>query len=159
MFHFFSIYKRRFNDDLDIVLTGQSAMVIPGRDDVHYLGFVSEEEKLAVMQGALCLVQGSRFESLSIVVLESLMMGTPVLVNGQCPVLRDHVRLSGAGLYYGSADEFCGAVAWLRANPQKRALMGENGREYVAKNYHWPELIDRLRGIIDEVSGGPSPEA
>ena len=53
---------------------GKTVMEIPERDDIISLGFVSEELKYNVMAGADALIMPSEFESLSIVVLESLAL-------------------------------------------------------------------------------------
>ena len=87
MFRYFEVYKRQYGGALKLVLMGKAVMDIPKYPDIISLGFVSDETKFAVMASAKALVLFSQFESLSIVVLESMMMGRPVLVNGKCEVL------------------------------------------------------------------------
>lgn len=48
----------------------------------------------------LGLVLPSKFESLSIVVLEAFSLKIPVLVNSACEVLKSHCIKSQGGLYY-----------------------------------------------------------
>lgn len=149
---YFAAYKRRFGGELMLVLTGKVDMPLPQREDLLALGFVSEEEKYALMASSVAFALASQFESLSIVVLESLMMGRPVLVNGECEVLRDHAVISKAGLWFRDADEFCGALRYLLTHPAEYAQMCENGRRYVAERYNWSAIIARLRGLIELVS-------
>ena len=149
---YFAAYKRRFGGELMLVLTGKVDMPLPQREDLLALGFVSEEEKYALMASSGAFALASQFESLSIVVLESLMMGRPVLVNGECEVLRDHAVISKAGLWFRDADEFCGALRYLLTHPAEYAQMCENGRRYVAERYNWSAILARLRGLIELVS-------
>lgn len=152
MLEAFLSYKRRFGGDLQLVLTGKLDMALPRHGDIVSLGFVSEAEKYAVMKNALALVLASRFESLSIVVLESLMMGRPVIVNGKCEVLRDHCIESGAGLFVSGTDEFCAALHWLRTHPEEYERMCRNGEKYVAERYSWNVILTKMRCLIDLVA-------
>ncbi len=149
LLEYFRTYKRRFGGDMQMVFTGKVCMELPKEPDILPLGFLSEEEKYAVMEGAVAFCLASHFESLSIVVLESLMMGRPVLVNGACQVLRDHCTLGQCGLWFHNANDFCGCVRYLLENPQVYETMRRNGREYVEKNYTWSAIIGKLRGLIE----------
>lgn len=148
---YFRIYKNRFGGELQLVFAGKVDMRLPKEPDIIELGFLSEEEKYAVMQNSLAFCLASHFESLSIVVLESLMMGRPVLVSGECEVLRDHCTLGQCGLWFRTADEFCGCVRYLLENPAVYEAMRRNGREYVAEHYTWEAIIGKLRGLIEVV--------
>jgi glycosyltransferase involved in cell wall biosynthesis len=46
------------------------------------------------------------YESLSLLPLEAMSAGTPVLVNARSAVLVEHCHKSNAGLYYADRDEF-----------------------------------------------------
>ena len=77
----------RSKDYVDLVLIGKKLMEIPGDEGIKYLGYVSEEEKLAAFKGAMVSLQPSPLESLSITTLESFSQKTPVLVNRTSPAL------------------------------------------------------------------------
>jgi glycosyltransferase involved in cell wall biosynthesis len=149
LFQYFQKYQERHENRLQLVLTGRAAMEIPDRPDIHALGFVSEEEKYAVMKDAAALVLASEFESLSIVVLESMMMGRPVLVNGKCEVLKDHCTMSNAGFYFYSYEEFEAELDYLLENPAVYAQMCENGKTYVREHYQWEHIIRQLVSLIN----------
>ena len=93
----------------------------------------------------------SRFESLSMVVLEALSLGTPVVVNGKCPVLKEHCVRSGAGLYYRDYFEFEGVLRYLLERPELRKQMGRLGERYVEENYQWDKIVERLSRMIETV--------
>ena len=75
-------------------MIGNQVMSLPRDPDIRYLGMLSEQDKLDAMAAAAVLINPSPFESFSIVVLEAMLCGTPVLVNGRCDVLRGHVQRS-----------------------------------------------------------------
>ncbi len=156
MFAYFRQYQQSFGGKLKLALMGKAAMEIPEEPDIVPLGFVSEEMKLAVMRDALALVLFSPFESLSMVVLESMMMGRPVLVREKCAVLKGHCLRSGAGLWFDSYPEFAGAVNYLLSHEKEYEQMRENGKAYVREQYSWDSILDRYQWIIGQM---PEPQA
>jgi glycosyltransferase involved in cell wall biosynthesis len=94
----------------------------------------------------------SPYESLSIVLLEALALGTPALASARSPVLVDHCRRSNGGLYYQDADEFGEALDLLAREPRLRAALGQAGRAYVRENYRWEAVLGRYRSLIEAVS-------
>lgn len=154
MFDFFLKMKKDQNSELKLVLMGKPVMKIPEHPDIIRLGFVSEEMKLAVMKEAFALLLFSHFESLSMVVLESMMMGRPVLVSEKCAVLKGHCIRSGAGLYFNSYPEFAGCVNWLERHPDEYQIMRESGKRYVKENYTWKVIIGKYRELTAEFRNG-----
>ena len=151
MFRYYLEYRRRHPDAPKLVLMGKAVMEIPEDPGIVSLGFVSEEMKYAVMRDAKALVLFSRFESLSIVLLESMMMGRPVLVSGHSEVLKGHCVRSGAGLYFMNYYEFDRALNWLLTHPEEYEAMRANGKRYVKEHYQWEGITERIRMLIDEV--------
>ena len=151
MFRYFREYKRRHPGELKLILAGKAALEIPKDPDIISLGFISEEEKFALMRDAKCLVLASEFESRSLVVLESMIMGRPVLVNGKCKVLRGHCTKSNAGLYFENYAEFEGALSYLLSHPEQYEQMRENGKRYVQENYDWDVILDKIHGLIESM--------
>ncbi len=136
---------------VDLVLIGKKLMDLPADQGLKYLGFVSEDEKLAAFKGALLSLQPSPLESLSITTLESFSQRTPVLVNRDCPALLEHVEASGGGLAYGGAEEFLAGFRRLYGHPMLRWRMGKKGLEYVKKYYSWDSVMREIEAGISEV--------
>ena len=151
MFEFFRRYRAEHGGNLKLVLMGKPVMEVPEDPEIVSLGFVSEEMKFAVMRGAFALVLFSRYESLSMVVLESLLMGRPVLVTEKCAVLKGHCLRSGAGLYFDDYTDFAGALEWLRNHPKEYERMRELGKKYVREYYSWDVIIGKYRKLITEL--------
>ena len=154
MFEFFLRMKREKKNDLKLVLMGKPVMKVPEHPDIIPLGFVSEEMKFAVMKEAFALLLFSRFESLSMVVLESMLMGRPVLVSGKCEVLKGHCIRSGAGLYFDFYQEFAECVRWMEEHPEAYRIMQESGIRYVKENYSWDVITEKYRVLIDGFQAG-----
>ena len=153
MFQYFIEYKKRHQcDPLKLVLLGKAVMPIPENQDIIHLGFVSDEMKLSVMKNSIALILFSEFESLSMVVLESMMMERPVLVNGRCAVLKEHCTRSNAGLYFENYYEFESELDYLRNNHSEYETMCRNGAQYVKDNYRWDDIVDKISRLIDEVT-------
>jgi len=152
MLAFFESYRRDQRGALDLLLIGNLAMPEPRRPGVRYLGYLPETEKHAAMAGARVVVCPSPYESLSIVLLEGLGLGTPALANARSPVLVDHCRRSNAGLWYEDAGEFGEALDLLAREDALRAALGANGRAYVAAGYRWDVVMTRYRSLIDAVA-------
>ncbi len=148
LFQYFDLYKKRNPGSIKLLLIGQEVMDVPVREDVISLGFVSETEKYDAMAGAKCLILPSKFESLSIVVLESMKLSVPVIVNGECEVLKGHCVKSNGGLYYKGYWEFEGTLNYMLTHEEERLLMGRNGKEYVDSRYQWTNVTENLKKLI-----------
>jgi glycosyltransferase involved in cell wall biosynthesis len=146
-------YFARFNSDnaMQLVLAGRTEMDIPDRSDIRYVGYISEEEKLDAMAGATALVVPSRYESLSIVTLESWAMGTPVICTSAGQVVANMCRRSSGGLYYRNADEFGAILRTLLAQPTLQQRLGQNGHDFVMANYTWDVVERKYVEMIERV--------
>lgn len=153
LFDYFQEYKKRNPGDLQLVLMGKAVMKVPKHRDIISLGFVSDEDKFIVMRDSVALVLASEFESLSMVVLESMILGRPVLVNGDCTVLKGHCLRSNAGLYFTAYFEFEMALNYLLGHPQEYAVMRENAKEYVNVNYRWDDITEKISQLIETTCG------
>lgn len=134
------------SESIELRLIGKSSMTIPSKSWVKPLGFVSEELKWRELIQADLLILPSRYESLSMVVLEAMSVGTPVLVNGHSEVLVGHCVRSNAGLWYRNYEEFRLGVKFFQTS-NARDNMRSNGIRYVADNYTWT-WVDK---VYDEV--------
>ena len=151
MIDYFLRYKHNSDCDLKLVLMGKEVMKVPNHPDIINLGFVSEEMKYAVMADAVALLLFSRFESLSMVVLESMMMGRPILVTEHCEVLKGHCVRSNAGLYFKDYPEFESTLNYLMTHRKEYEIMCKNGKKYVEENYRWDVITRRYCELIESL--------
>jgi len=67
-------------------------------------------------------------------------------------VVRDHIERSGAGSYYGSADEMVTEMQRLcDMDDSERTRIGNAGRAYVLDNYQEAHVRNRLIGLVERV--------
>ena len=145
-------FRKHSRTDATLVLTGVDNMRLPQRGDIEFLGFVDEKRKLALMAGAAAFVLPSEYESFSIVTLEAMAQRTPVLVNGRCEVLHDHIERSGAGFDYRTPEELATAMERVLAlDATERARMGDAGRRYVLDRYSEEHVRERLVDAVARV--------
>jgi glycosyltransferase involved in cell wall biosynthesis len=153
MLQAYEAYRGRVGGGAELLLIGKLAMPAPRAPGVRYLGFLPEAEKLAAMAGARAVLCPSPYESLSIVLLEAMALGVPVLATAASPVLLHHCISSNAGLFYAHDAEFAEALDLLVRTESLRRALGENGRRYVAENYRWDVVMSRYAGLVSAVSG------
>ena len=152
---FFIEYKKRNPSNLKLIVIGKidEGMKLFNSKDIIYTGFISEDEKAAIMQNAEVLINPSKFESLSLVMLESMACNRPVLVNGRCEVLKGQCIRSNAGLYYMNYFEFEEALNYILGDNESYEQMCENGMSFVKENYSWEHIVDNVSSLIEEISG------
>jgi glycosyltransferase involved in cell wall biosynthesis len=146
----FLAFKESHPSDLRLVLTGDDQLGVSKHPALDCRGFVSAEEMYALMAGATLFVMPSRLESFSLATLEALAQGTPVLVNGACEILTDHVQHSGAGRTYRDHAGFRARLEELLAEPARLKELGAKGREYVLAHYTDSGVRQRL---VEAIAG------
>ena len=152
LFRYFMEYKKRNkNSDLKLVLMGKAVCDIPKHPDIINLGFVTDEDKFDGISGAKALMLPSKFESLSISVLEAMTLSKPVIVNGICDVLKGHCIKSNGGLYYKNFFEFEGCLNYLYEHPDVYEIMCKNARKYVDDYFQWDDIMKKFDDIIAKV--------
>lgn len=152
LFRYFTEYKkRRPHSGLKLVLMGKQVCDIPKHRDIISLGFVSEEDKFSGIAGAKCLVLPSKFESLSISVLESMALSVPVIVNGVCDVLKGHCIKSNGGLYYMNYFELEGILDYIFTHEQEYEQLSRNARRYISENYEWDVIMRKFGEVLNSV--------
>jgi glycosyltransferase involved in cell wall biosynthesis len=112
-------------------------------------GYVPEAERRAAYAEALALIQPSRLESLSLVLLEAWLEGTPALATAESDVMRDHCEASGGGLLFDSYESYREALDRLLADDDQRREMGRAGRDYVLAQYGWDAVSARLVDAVE----------
>jgi glycosyltransferase involved in cell wall biosynthesis len=137
--------------ELRMVLAGRGTMKLPDDADIVPVGFVSDAAKHALLRECLALVAPSRYESLSLVLLEAWQHARPVLANARCAVTRGQVERAHGGEVYAGADDLAAALSRLLGDPARRAACGESGMAYVEAEYAWPAIEARWLALLAEV--------
>lgn len=149
MIEYFKILNKKY-PELELIIVGKQYMEIERNAGIHYLGFLSEEDKNSIIKGAKALWIPSSHESLSIVALEAMSLSVPIIVNKECEVLNGHCIKSQAGLAYFNYDEFEEAIELLQDVDFYNKLCA-NGKKYVNKLYSWKFVMQKWEILIEEV--------
>jgi glycosyltransferase involved in cell wall biosynthesis len=118
---------------------------------VHFLGYVSGDDKSAAYHFAKLLVIPSRQEAMSIVALEAGICGTPVLLTDQCGFSdirlvnpRLEVPATISGIAQGLADLLADTTVLMQVAPV--------WRDFVRRRYAWsaivPEYLKLYKGVV-----------
>ena len=150
----FDYYARYIEDNPDappLAMMGSGTLPAPPQiaKRIIELGFVPNEDKLAAVAAASVFVHPSTNESFGAVVAEAMLQRVPVLVTAHSPVLVDHCRDSGGGLWFASYPEFAESLDLLLGDDELRAKMGDGGFRYITGNHSWSHLRDRYLSALD----------
>ncbi|WP_448552176.1 glycosyltransferase [Thalassotalea montiporae] len=146
LFDSFILYKlRNPESNLKLKVIGKiDGVEFPETQFIEHLGFVSEEEKLSYISKAKALINPSKYESLSMVLLESWSMKTPVIVNGYCKVMAGQCERSNGGFYYNNYYELEKLLSWIskEENSELLTAIGQQGFDYYSSTYNW-DIVER----------------
>lgn len=108
---------------------------------------------MATLQDADAFVLPSRFEGLSIALLEALYVGLPILVTDQVE-LHQEIQQIGAGLVVPVEIEAIGWGLGQLAEPATRRAMQGRGTELIKQKYTWDVIAWNLvTDIQNRLSG------
>jgi glycosyltransferase involved in cell wall biosynthesis len=150
LLEYFSSYVKD-GGEATLALMGAKLMALPEDPSVRFAGLLSESERVQALEAATVVVCPSPYESLSLLALEALAVGTPILVNARSEVLVEHCTRSNGGLWYADRDEFVECLKLLVGDGRLRATLGRNGRDYVRRNYRWDIVLNKYERIFTKV--------
>ncbi|TAN58786.1 glycosyltransferase [Patescibacteria group bacterium] len=115
---------------------------------IEFLGKVSEEDKISLLQKAWVFVNPSLMEGWGITTLEANACGTPVIAS-DVPGLRDSVNNPDAGYLvpYGKTEELSIKIIELLRDQGKREQMSRESVRW-AKNFNWQQASEAFYSII-----------
>ncbi len=122
-------------------------------DQVIYLGFVSELEKMYIYKNAGALIVPSFFESLSIPIWEAFKLGIPVAASNVCSLPQ---QVGKAGLVFDPKDpeDIAKKIYHLWTDPDLRDSLVEKGYRRVASmtsaqySENWNRIIQQASAFI-----------
>jgi glycosyltransferase involved in cell wall biosynthesis len=149
LFKYYLALPGEFKKKYPLVLLGKQAMSVPQNENIIAPGFVGEALKFSALAAAKLTIMPSVYESLNMVVLESWLCGTPVLVNGSCEVLKAQCRRSNGGLWYDNQVEFEACLRYLLKDEDTSVKLAQSGKNYVVQHYSWERIISVYTNVFD----------
>jgi glycosyltransferase involved in cell wall biosynthesis len=150
LIEYFATFEQE-GGDAALVLMGVKLMPLPEEPYITFAGLLSDIERAQALEAATVVAVPSPFESLSLLALEAMAVGTPVLANARSEVLVDHCLKSNAGLFYADRWEFVECLKTLMADERLRAAMGRNGRDYVRHHYRWDVILSKYERMMAKI--------
>jgi glycosyltransferase involved in cell wall biosynthesis len=151
MLDFYCRYYDETPDPAALVLIGRPVMPLPDHPGIIRLGHVSEQDKFDALQAATLLLLPSLQESLSMVILEAWLAGTPVMVDGGCIVTKQQVQLSNGGVYYHDYFEFSAGLQTLLNSAELCASLGRQGQKFAQENYNWDTIVTKYLHMFNAI--------
>lgn len=126
-----------------------------GVADVKFMGFVSEEKKLEILQRAKVLISCSEFEGFGMVPIEAFACGAfPVVTD-----IAAHREVIGKhGFIFKDDSEAVQMICELLSDEIKRERLSRRGRKFVEMTYTWPKMCDMFMKMVNEFSTKRSPK-
>lgn len=144
----FKQYSEESSNETKLVFVGkgedQIIETMKATKNIIHIGEVSDEDKYDAIAGAVALIQPSLMESFSIVVMESWLCNTPVIVHEHCAVTKGHCDRSKGGLYYKDYDSFKKAINTLLEDTNRANSMADLGKRYVDEYYTWAKTSETI---------------
>jgi glycosyltransferase involved in cell wall biosynthesis len=158
LFDAFSSYlQRNPESDLMLILAGSkdAEFEIPASDRIRFLGFLPEDRKFSLIHQALCVVNPSQYESLSLIAIEAMLCLKPLILNQHSEVLAHYCAVTETSLPFQSVEGLAECLENVAARDWKsdenRQLLIET-REWARKHYSWPVVLRAYQESPDLIS-------
>ncbi len=118
--------------------------------NIRYLGYISAEEKTALMQSCMAFTFPSLWEGFGLPVLEAAAMGVPVLTSKVSSL----PEVAGDGALYvnpRSIPSIQRGLSTLASDGRKRISLGKKGKEH-AKQFSWERCAKETYGIYRQIA-------
>ena len=121
-------------------------------DRCIFTGFVSDEEKRALLRRADILAMASPAELQCIAALEALACGTPVVVSDQValPELLDGGK-NGDSFHYPDVNDLAHKIDELLNDEPRRRQMSRAARQWIIDNHTYERTVDQYRELYAEI--------
>lgn len=116
------------------------------------LGWLKPDDTLSLIKNAKLFISSSRYEGLPFVLIESLNLGTPIVVSdtpGNSDVIKD--GYNGNSYPLGKPDELAAKIETLLNNPSKTKEMRVNARVDFEERFNINTNIKKLEKIYTEI--------
>ncbi|KAB2338522.1 glycosyltransferase [Cytobacillus depressus] len=121
------------------------------QDRVFFIGFVNDEQRMALLSKCELAVFPSRYEPFGIVALEAMQAGKPTIVanTGGLKGIVQHMQ-SGMFMSAGSSESFIEQASFLLKNKYASEQMGRAGKERVESLFGWDRIAEETKKIYEE---------
>ena len=112
-----------------------------------FTGLISGHDKYCLLRDADVFFMPSRYEGLSIALLEAMASGLPVVLSDSCGLHRE-IQSNACGLIVQPTINSVSSAMITMETPELRAMYGKNSRDLVLSHYTWPKITKDLEQTI-----------
>lgn len=119
------------------------------QNDIIFPGFIDEEDKAALMKGAMVFAFPSFYEGFGIPILEAMSVGTPVIASNIAP----HREIAeGAAMFFdpNNSEELSKLMEKMIADENMRQDYSRRGLEQV-KKFSWRKTAEKVLEIFESM--------
>lgn len=120
-------------------------------DRVIFTGMLTGRKRLSALTGADLFVLPSYQENFGIVVIESLICRTPVVISDQVNIFREIVASGGGAATPTQLEPLTAALRQWLSDPERREQAGRRGAAFVREQYDWAKLAQRWTGHYEKL--------
>ncbi|MDZ4804158.1 MAG: glycosyltransferase family 4 protein [Candidatus Eisenbacteria bacterium] len=160
--HYLIDAHRRLDLELPLVICGEPAhsedyarqLKASAGPRVVFAGTILGEELTELYAGCWLLVNPTERDAVSLVLLEAMAQGAPVLASDIPEMVEG---LGGTGFHFRArdADDLTRVMAELLAAPDRLRAVGAGARERVRQVYAWPAVVDQFEAVYRNLMAGP----
>lgn len=123
------------------------------QNNVHLVGFVTDEERDKFFAVADCAVFPSLYEPFGIVALEAMALGCPVIASetGGLAEVVEHNR-TGLYIYPNNSDSTAWGILQVLRNPQKAAQRATVAQRLVAQKFNWHHIAQQTTAVYQQTA-------
>lgn len=117
--------------------------------NVHYLGYISEEEKDSLLKEVDLLVRPSIFESFGIFYFEGLRYGKPIITSN-IDSMKEISKDVGLAVEHGNVEELVKAIKKLQLDTQLYQKFSQNAIKK-SEAYSWKKISKKFNQIYESL--------
>jgi glycosyltransferase involved in cell wall biosynthesis len=118
---------------------------------IHFTGWISGPEKLALLRGASLFVLPSLQENFGMSLVEAMTAAVPVVVTPGVNLARDIEDAGGGWLVDRDVDALARGLRVAMADGNERRMRGHRARAF-AERFRWPAVASQLLNLYEQVT-------
>ncbi|MEH7414130.1 glycosyltransferase family 4 protein [Neobacillus drentensis] len=155
-----AIAKEKKKQDVFFVIAGKGPMLKEYQKQVSdrgleghmtFIGYVTDEQRNALIQDCELAVIPSLYEPFGIVVLETMILGKPTVVSntGGMKGIIKHLQ-TGMLMVPGNPHSLMEQIEFLFNQPEKALEIGNRGRQIVQSLYGWKRIAAETSRVMED---------
>ncbi|OXS80405.1 glycosyltransferase [Domibacillus enclensis] len=158
---FFDLHLKSLKkENIQFIIAGKGPLLETWREEVnrrglqdrlHFVGYVSDEERRALLQTCEAAVFPSLYEPFGIVALEAMAFQKPVIA-AATGGLKSFVLHKQTGLLFeaGNAEDLSEKIEFVLDEPEYAGELGRNGYEMARELYSWTHISAQTEKVYDQ---------